>query len=120
MEYMDYDHVNHSSTQGSENVGGVSVYPTPITLGEHINIVYDGLLATSGAQEVYLHMGYGPHNNWYKGGELKMLHTGRGWEQTFQVNDPGRLNFCFRDNANNWDNNWGHNWSFEIHHGKIY
>ncbi len=120
MEYLDHDQRGHSSPEGMENVGGVNVYPTPITLGEHINIVYDGLLFNSGAQEVYIRTGYGFHNGWRDVRELKMLRTGRGWEQTLQVNDPSRLNFCFRDNANNWDNNSGHNWSFEIHDGKMY
>jgi len=120
MEYIDYDDRGHSSHAGAENAGGVNVYPTPITLGEHINVVYDGLLFSSGAQEIYLHMGYGPHDNWRQVQDLKMLRTGRGWEQTFQANDPGRLNLCFKDSADNWDNNSGHNWSFEVHHGKTY
>jgi len=120
MEELVYDKRMHSSPEGSENVGGVNVYPTPITLGEHINIVYDGLLHNSGAQEVYLHMGYGSADSWNNIQDTKMIRTGRGWEQTFEVNDPTRLNFCFHDNANNWDNNNGHNWSFEIHHGKMY
>lgn len=113
-------YLNNSSQEGMDNVGGVRVYPTPITLGEHINIVYDGLLHNSGAADIYLHVGYGPNNSWRDIRDIKMLRTGRGWEQTFQVNDPTRLNFCFKDGAQNWDNNWGHNWSFEIHDGKTY
>lgn len=120
MEYMDYDQRGHSSPAGMDNAGGVNVYPTPITLGEHINVVYNGLLSQSGAQEVYLHLGFGANRSWHDIRDLKMLRTGRGWEQTLQVNDPSRINLCFRDSANNWDNNSGHNWSFEIHHGKTY
>lgn len=120
MEKLDYDHLSHSNPAGFENVGGVNVYPTPITLGEHINIVYNGLLSKAGAQEVYLHLGHGPHQGWHDVRDLKMLRTGRGWEQTFEINDPARFNFCFKDSANNWDNNNGHNWSFEIHNGKTY
>lgn len=112
------DVMSHSSPKGMENVGGVNVYPTPITLGEHINVVYEGLLHRSGAHEVYLHVGFGPNNKWHDVRDTRMLRTGRGWEQTFQVSDPSRLNFCFKDGADNWDNNSGHNWSFEIHHGK--
>ncbi len=85
-----------------------------------VNVLYDGLLHTSGAQEVYLHVGYGPHYNWQKVRDLKMFRTGRGWEQTIEVNSPDRLNFCFKDSAENWDNNSGYNWSFEVHHGKMY
>ncbi len=119
----------HTSTPGTldlknnysnDDPSGVSVYPTPITQGEHINVIYDGLLAISGADQVYLHYGFGMHNNWYDVMDLPMFKTGRGWEQTFEVNDPSRLNFCFKDSANNWDNNTGHNWSLEIHNGKMY
>lgn len=120
MDMLDYDHLSHSNPQGHEIVGGVNVYPTPITLGEHVNIVYDGLLAQSGAQEVWMHVGFGLHNNWHDVKDVRMLRTGRGWEQTFEANDSTRLNFCFKDSANNWDNNNGHNWSFEIHNGKTY
>lgn len=120
MQYNYHDiHVDHSSRDGMANVGGVNVYPTPITVGEHVNIVYNGLLAQSGAQEVYLRMGFGDSYDWHNVNELKMLHTGRGWEQTMQIKDPSRLNFCFRDNAFNWDNNNGLNWSYEIHNGRF-
>lgn len=114
------DFPDHGSPLDNDRVGGVKVYPTPITLGEHVNVLYDGLLHTSGAQEVYLHVGYGPHYNWQKVRDLKMFRTGRGWEQTIEVNSPDRLNFCFKDSAENWDNNSGYNWSFEVHHGKMY
>lgn len=117
MDRLDYHHVSHSSSEGMDQVGGVNVYPTPITLGEHVNIVYNGLLAKSGATEVWVHVGYGSHENWHDIRDIKMLHTGRGWEQTFEVNDSSRLNMCFKDSAHNWDNNNGHNWSFEIHNG---
>ena len=120
MDHLDYDHVSHSSPDGMGNVGGVNVYPTPITRGEHVNIIYDGLLASSGADEVYLHVGFGTHGNWQDIRDIKMFHTGRGWEQTLKASDPSRLNFCFKDSADNWDNNSGYNWSFEIHDGRQY
>lgn len=120
MEQLHYDDVSHKSPEGIENVGGVYVYPTPITLGQNINVIYNGLLHNSGATEIYLHMGYGPHEKWHNIHDIKMFKTGRGWEQTIEMNDPHRFNFCFRDCANNWDNNSGHNWSFEIHHGNTY
>lgn len=119
MDKLDYHQVSHSSPAGIDNVGGVNVYPTPITAGEDINIIYEGLLSNSGADQVFMHMGYGAHNKWNKVQDLKMFHTGRGWEQTLSIDETSRLNFCFKDSANNWDNNSGHNWSFEIHDGKM-
>lgn len=103
-----------------DSTGGVAVYPTPITVGEHINVIYEGLLAKSGADQVWLHMGFGPHESWHDVKDLKMLKTGRGWEQTLQVTDESRFNFCFKDSADHWDNNNGHNWSYEVHNGGTY
>ncbi|WP_418791733.1 carbohydrate-binding protein [Phosphitispora sp. TUW77] len=120
MDRLAYDQVSHSSPEGMYGVGGVNVYPTPITFRDQVNIIYDGLLSKSGAQDVYLHLGFGYHNNWHDTKYLKMFHTGRGWEQTVQASDDTRLNFCFKDGAGNWDNNSGHNWSYEIHDGKQY
>ncbi|ADG81749.1 carbohydrate-binding protein [Thermincola potens] len=112
--------IDMRNNYSADESAGVTVYPTPITQGEHINVIYNGLLAKSGADGIWLHYGFGPHNNWHDVKDLKMFKTGRGWEHTFQVTDPTRLNFCFKDSANNWDNNNGLNWSFEIHHGKTY
>ena len=102
----------------AEFPGGVVVDPTPITAGAKVTVLYYGLLAEGGADEIYLHTGYGPDDRWYDVYEYKMGHTTRGFEKTFNVNDPTRLNFCFRDSIGNWDNNSGSNWSFEIHTGQ--
>lgn len=96
---------------------GVVVDPTPITAGEEITVLYYGLLAKSGAQQVYLHTGYGDAREWRDVSDLKMSRTGWGWVKTLEMPDFTRFNFCFRDSADNWDNNNGINWSFEIHNG---
>ncbi|MGI6686460.1 MAG: carbohydrate-binding protein [Bacillota bacterium] len=103
--------------QEAEYPGGVVVDPTPITEGASVTILYNGLLAQSGADEVYLHTGYGRNDQWSDVNDYRMNHTTRGFEKTFHVNDPSRLNFCFHDAIGNWDNNSGNNWSFEIHTG---
>jgi len=99
--------------------GGVIVDHTPITAGEEITVLYNGLLSKS-ANRVYLHLGYGSSENWHDVTDLKMSRTGWGWVKTLEVKESDRLNFCFRDDAYNWDNNNGVNWSFEIHSGKLY
>ncbi|MFZ5642118.1 MAG: carbohydrate-binding protein [Bacillota bacterium] len=96
---------------------GVVVDPTPITTGEEITVLYYGLLARSGAEQVYLHVGYGESRDWRNVSDMKMSRTGWGWVKTLEIPDDSRFNFCFKDNANNWDNNNGLNWSFEIHNG---
>ncbi len=101
----------------SELAGGVMVAPLPITLGEDITIKYQGLLAQAGAEAIYLHMGYGPADNWRYIADLPLEKTNGSWEVTFEVKDESRLNFCFRDDAGRWDNNAGRNWSLEVHTG---
>lgn len=100
--------------------GAVSVAPSPVTFGDHVTVIYNGTLAKSGADQLWLHMGYGPHQSWQQVNDFPMMKTGRGWERTFQVTNDSRLNFCFKDSANHWDNNNGVNWSMEVHNGSQY
>ena len=102
----------------AQHPGGVVVDPLPITSGAEITILYNGLLPNNGAQEIYLHAGYGESDNWHDLMESKMSHTGWGFVKTLEIKDATQFNFCFRDNAYNWDNNTGHNWSFQVHNGK--
>lgn len=97
--------------------GGVYVDPTPITAGQQVTILYNGLLSNSGAQQVYLHVGYGDANHWTHVADYPMNKIGWGWEKTITMEDDSRFNFCFKDSANNWDNNSGRNWSYEVHNG---
>ena len=97
--------------------GGLVVEPVPISADEEITILYNGLLSGFGADQVYLHCGYGTSQAWKDIEDIKMDRTEKGWEKRFTVNDSSRLNICFRDSVNNWDNNNGINWSFEIHDG---
>lgn len=99
---------------------GITVQPTPIIAGQKVEVFYDGLLARSGAQEVVLHAGFGRNNDWSNVMNIKMNRQGRGFVTHLAIEEESRFNFCFRDNADNWDNNSGYNWSFEIHNGKLY
>ncbi|NLY30617.1 MAG: carbohydrate-binding protein [Firmicutes bacterium] len=94
---------------------GIIVRPTPVSLGDELQVEYRGLLAQSGAEEVYLHYGFG-RSDWTYVQDIPMEKSADGtWTAVVQVEEAGRFNFCFRDNANNWDNNYGRNWSYEIH-----
>ena len=94
---------------------GIIVRPTPVSLGDEILVVVRGLLAQSGAEAVYLHFGFG-RNDWSYVQDIPMESSPDGtWTAVVQAAEAGRFNFCFRDNANNWDNNSGRNWSYEIH-----
>lgn len=99
--------------------GGIAVSPVPLTTGERVTVKYQGLLAQSGAEQIYLRKGYGPAQNWSFVQDLPMQNNQGVWEVQFEADDQSRLNFCFKDNAENWDNNNGKNWSLEIHSGEI-
>ncbi len=94
---------------------GIMVRPTPVSLGDEVKVEYRGLLAQAGAEQIYLHFGFG-RGDWTYVQEVPMERTPDGaWTALVQVEEAGRFNFCFRDSANNWDNNNGRNWSYEIH-----
>lgn len=100
---------------------GVNISPMPVTLGEPIQIAYEGLLARSGAAQVYTHLGYGNNESWSDVRDIPMSEAAKGWHcnLTPDVSSAVRLNFCFHDGANHWDNNNGHNWSLTIHNGEF-
>ncbi|MEW5952782.1 MAG: carbohydrate-binding protein [Bacillota bacterium] len=75
--------------------------------GRDVTICYNGLLDKSGADQVFIHTGYGL--NWQNTSTVKMDRTARGWEKTFPMH-TNQMAFCFKDSAANWDNNGGHNW----------
>jgi len=92
---------------------GIALHPHPLQAGELVKITYTGLLAQSGAEQVFLHMGYG--DAWDGVMDLPMQRVSEGWQRVFPVQKGTRLNFCFKDSAENWDNNNGRNWSVDIH-----
>ncbi len=103
----------------SSLMGGVSVSPMPVTAGEHVTVKYNGLLAQAGADTLYLHSGFGSRD-WRNVSDIPMTQEKAGsWKAEVHLdpNETSRLNFCFKDRANNWDNNYGLNWSLEIHNG---
>lgn len=91
----------------SDNMRGVEVKQG--AYGDEANILYSGLLSKSGADQVYLHVGFGEPVRWQNISTQKMERTPRGWEKVVRVAD-NKMNFCFKDSASNWDNNSGNNW----------
>ncbi len=89
---------------------GIKIEPiTPD--GKDVKVIYDGLLAKSGAMQVYMHSGFGKRNQWQDVYDHRMEKTGRGWEKSLNM-ESNQLNFCFKDCAENWDNNNGENWTY--------
>ena len=79
--------------------------------GNDVNVCYTGLLSQCGAEQVYLHCGFGDPQHWNNAQDQRMEHTARGWEKNVALQN-NQMIFCFKDSANNWDNNSGHNWVF--------
>lgn len=90
----------------------VTVSPVPPKRGV-VKISYKGLLANSGAQDVYLRTGYGTSDTWQGIYDYKMEKTSQGWEQVMHLNRNNYLQFCFKDGADHWDNNNGINWNID-------
>jgi hypothetical protein len=86
---------------------GVEVRPAGFN---EANVTYNGLLAKSGADQIYLHYGFGDPKYWSNISTAKMERSPRGWEKTILM-QSNMLNICFKDSANNWDNNNSFNWT---------
>jgi len=91
---------------------GISVSPAVPTAGDSIKVLYDGLLSKNGANNVYVHFGFG--TGWNKASYFRMNKSSSGFEATLPVEYSDTLNICFKDCANNWDNNFGRNYSFDV------
>lgn len=101
-----------------EIVEGIFMEPVPVILGDEVKIKYKGMLADSGAKKVFIHKGFGHVHSWDKVEDVPMRKTrDGGWSVKFKAEDPSSLNFCFHDEAENWDNNFGNNWSYQVHDG---
>ena len=89
---------------------GIIVDPTVVKNGDQLKIVYDGLLAKSGAEHIYVRIGEG--SKFYNEQDVRMEKTGENRFQAECYVQPTSetVNFCFKDCANNWDNNNGKNY----------
>lgn len=78
-----------------------------------IVILYKGFLfSNSLTKDVYLSYGYG--NLWDNKKEIKMKPSTFGYLATVNIENGENLQFCFRDNENNWDNNSNYNYILPI------
>ena len=77
-----------------------------------VKISYTGDLFQNGAEEIYIHFGFGLL--WEDVSEIKMQKTELGFQAEIELKDYESLNFCFRNQDNAWDNNNGANYIFPI------
>ncbi len=73
---------------------------------------YDGLLAKSGADEVYTVVGFGSNNQWESVQTIRMNRFGDSFHADIPAVRGKNINLVFKDCADNWDNNSGMNYTF--------
>lgn len=94
---------------------GIQINTDKIAPKNVVEVTYKGLLAKSGADEVYLHCGSSFQNEWRDVQDIKMVQVNDDlFKAEALVQDGTAFNVCFHDNAQNWDNNCGTNYSFSI------
>ena len=77
-----------------------------------VKISYTGDLFQKGSDDVFIHYGFG--QDWNNIEDIKMQKTELGFQAEINLLNSDTLNFCFKNNANNWDNNQGENYIFNI------
>ena len=82
--------------------------------GRTAKLTYKGTLATPSTNEIYVHYGFGLL--WENIQEIKLDKIDDYTYETEISIAPSydSINFCFRDDSNNWDNNEAQNYSTEI------
>ncbi|PRX34908.1 putative carbohydrate-binding protein with starch-binding CBM53 [Orenia metallireducens] len=98
----------------------IRIEPFPVKAGQRVRVGYNGLLAKSGANQVYLHAGLSRHGDiWEQAKDIVMDNNIDTWTAELEVpTEFEKFNFCFKDCADNWDNNNGKNWTYTIVHGQ--
>lgn len=81
--------------------------------GRTAKLTYKGQLVTNDAEEIYVHYGFGLL--WENLQETKLNKIDDNtYEAEINMLNNDSINFCFRDDKNNWDNNETQNYSFPI------
>lgn len=78
----------------------------------NVKISYTGKLFQNGSKSVYIHYGFG--NEWEHLQELEMEKTELGFQIEIDLIGSDTLNFCFKNELNEWDNNNAENYVFQI------
>ena len=90
----------------------ISVELPIVKKGNKATVTYNGLLNNCGAEKVYLHFGF---DGWKDAETIPMYKNHGSYNTEIRMTGREELNFCFKDNADNWDNNSGKNWTIKIH-----
>ena len=94
------------------NENGVFISKYPLSVGDEVILSYNGLLANSGAEDIYVYLGYG--DKWQSKEFIPMTWEEGAFRTKIKINMAEDINITFKDSADNWDNNSMQNYSFKI------
>ena len=77
-----------------------------------VKVSYTGKFYQGDNNQVFIHYGYG--KDWNNVNEVEMLKTDLGYQTELELLGGDTLNFCFKNQNNEWDNNSGKNYIFNI------
>ena len=78
----------------------------------NVKVSYTGKFYQGNNDKVFIHYGYG--KNWDNVQEVEMKKTDLGYQAEVNLAGNETINFCFKNNNNEWDNNLGQNYIFNI------
>ncbi len=77
-----------------------------------VKVSYTGKFYQGNNDKVFIHYGYG--ENWNNVNDIEMQKTDLGYQAELTLSGGNTLNFCFKNQNNEWDNNCGKNYIFDI------
>lgn len=102
------------SADHSYSENGISLKDTR----DVFKLTYNGILAKSGAQDVYAVIGYGRNDRWEDIKTYPMQAVGdQSFELLFSATTERDINIAFKDGADHWDNNSGRNYVYSSGQG---
>lgn len=94
------------------DTNGVFLSKKTVHNGDTVELMYNGLLAQSGADCIFAHIGYG--DSWENKAFIPMDLDQGVFKAKLKIENEKNFNLCFKDSAENWDNNSGENYVFKI------
>ncbi|MCR5147075.1 MAG: hypothetical protein K6B70_07035 [Clostridia bacterium] len=82
-----------------------------------VKVSYTGKFYQGENEKVFLHYGYG--KDWNNVKEVEMKKTDLGYQAELNLDGSESINFCFKNQNNEWDNNFGQNYIFNIEKPEI-
>ena len=77
-----------------------------------VKVSYTGKFYQGNNDKVFLHYGYG--KDWNNVSDIEMVKTDLGYQAELDLIGKDTINFCFKNQNNEWDNNFGQNYVFNI------